>query len=99
MRTKKEEYIDKLAGRLKGWSARIDELEGKAAGAASNVKADYEARVRELKDKRDRLSGRLQELKGSGSDAWTALKAGVEAATKDLAEAIKAAKDKFRKAA
>lgn len=99
MKTQKEEYIDKLAEQLKEWSAGIDELERKAAGAAANIKADYEARVRDVKDKRDRLSGRLQELKGSGGDAWTALKTGVEAATKDLADAIKAAKDKFRKAA
>jgi len=99
MKTKKEEYIDKMAEQLKGWSTKIDELEGKAAGAASDVKADYEARVRELKSRRDLLSNRLRELKGSGSDAWTALKTGVEAAMNDLKDTVAAARDKFRKAA
>lgn len=99
MKTKKEEYIDRLAGQLKEWSAKIDELEGKAAGTASDIRADYESKVRELKDKRNRLSERLQEMKGSGSEAWTALKDGVEAATKDLSDAVKTARDKFRKAA
>lgn len=99
MKTKKEEYIDKMAEQLKGWSSKIDEMEIKAAGAASDVKADYEAKVRELKNKRDLLSNKLHELKGSGSEAWAALKTGIETATKDLKDAVAAAKDKFRKAA
>lgn len=99
MRTKKEEYIDKMAEQLKGWSTRIDEFEHKAAGAALDVKADYEARVRELKNKRDQLSNKLHELKESGSSAWTTLKTGVDMATDDLKDAVAAARDKFRKAA
>ena len=63
------------------------------------MRAACETWVRELKDKRDRLSGRLQELKGSGNSAWTALQAGVAVATRDLADAIASAKDKYAKAA
>lgn len=99
MKTKKEEYIDKMTQQLKEWSSRIDELESRMAGASSDVKAGYEALVRDMKKKRDELSVKLRELGETGGDAWNTLKTGVETATKSLKDAIASAKDKFKKAA
>ncbi len=99
MGTKKEEYIDKMSQQLKEWSSWIDALESRAAGTAAGMKAGYEARIRDLKEKRDALSLKLRGLGSAGGDAWTTLKTGIEAAGKDLKEAISAARDKFKKAA
>jgi uncharacterized coiled-coil DUF342 family protein len=99
MRTKKEEYIDKMSQQLKEWSSWIDELESRAAGTAAGMKTSYVARIGELKEKRDALSRRLHELGSASGDAWNTLKAGIEAAGKDLKEAVSAARDKFKKAA
>jgi uncharacterized coiled-coil DUF342 family protein len=91
---KREEYIDKLAAQLKEWSAKIDELESRARGAA---KSGYESQIRQLKDKRDAAVQKLQELKGPSAEAWDVLKAGAESAWTDLRSAVTAAKEKFKK--
>jgi uncharacterized coiled-coil DUF342 family protein len=99
MGTKKEEYIDKMTRQLKEWSSWIDEMESRAAGTAAGMKAGYEARIRELKEKRDALSLKLRELGSASGDAWSALKTGIDATRKDLKDAISAVRDKFKKAA
>ena len=99
MKRKKDEYIDKMARQLKEWSARIDELESRAAGASADVKAGYETTIRELKEKREALSIKLHEISQAGGAAWISLRSGAEAAWKDLRNAITAAKDKLKKAA
>ncbi|MHB8846366.1 MAG: sll1863 family stress response protein [Nitrospirota bacterium] len=99
MRTKKDEYIDKMAKQLKEWSARIDELESRAAGASADVKTGYETTIRELKEKREALSIKLREVGQASGEAWISLRSGVETAWKDLRHAVSSAKDKFKKAA
>ena len=96
MKTKKEEYIDKMAKQLKEWSSRVDELETRVAKTSSEVKAGYETFIKDTKKKRDDLSHKLHELGETGGDAWDALKTGIEAASKDLKHAIEAARDKFK---
>ena len=95
---KREEYIDKLSQQLKEWSTWIDEAESRAAGSTAG-KGHYEARIRDLKAKRDELSLKLRELGTTGGDAWKTLMTGIEEAKKDLREAVSAARDKFKKAA
>ncbi len=97
--TKKEEYIDKLSAQLKDWAAGIDELETKAAGVSADLKAGYEIRIKELKEKKEALSLKIKELKTSTQSAWDAMKPGIDAAKKELKDAIAAARDKFKKAA
>ncbi len=96
MKTKKEEYIDKMAKQLKEWSSGIDELESRVTKTSSAVKAGYETLIKDTKKKRDALSHKLHELGETSGDAWDALKTGVEAASKDLKHAIDAARDKFK---
>jgi predicted nucleic acid-binding Zn-ribbon protein len=99
MKTKKEEYIDKMANELKEWSARIDELESRVGTAKADVKMAYENRIRELKEKRETLSRKLQEIRESSGEAWEAMTAGLETAWKDFKGALSAAREKFKKAA
>ena len=99
MKTKKEEYIDKMAYELKEWSAKLDELESRVSGTSADVKAGYETRIRELKYKRDTLSSKLHELRDSSGEAWESFKAGVDNAWEDLKGAFTDAREKFKKAA
>jgi outer membrane murein-binding lipoprotein Lpp len=96
MKTKKEEYIDKMAKQLKEWSTGIDELESRVAKTSSEVKAGYEALIKDTKKKREALSHSLHELGETSGDAWDAMKSGIEAASKELKHAIDAARDKFK---
>ena len=95
-RTKKEEYIDKMAEHLKEWSARIDELESRTGQAASDVKAGYEQRMGELKVKRDILAGKILDLKESSGEAWETFRTGVDNSWEDLKDAVVAAKERFK---
>ncbi|HSB33999.1 MAG TPA: hypothetical protein VLG39_06060 [Nitrospirota bacterium] len=99
MKTRKEEYIDRMATQLKDWTAKLDELESSVKGATADVKAGYENRIRELKEKRDALSSKLHELRESGGDAWETFRYGVDNAWEDFKGAITSARDKFKKAA
>ena len=92
----REEYIDQLAGQLKEWSAKIDELESKARTAKADVKTNYENQIKQLKDKRDGAMHKLQELKGASAEAWDILKAGAETSWADLKKAVTAASEKFK---
>ena len=98
MRTKQEEYIDRLSQQLTEWSSLIDELESRMAGATAG-KGHYELRIRDLRIKRDALSLKLQELGAASGEAGKALMVGVEAAKKELRDAISLARDKFKQAA
>jgi uncharacterized coiled-coil DUF342 family protein len=99
MGTKKDQYIDKMAQHLKEWSATIDELESRVIETSADVKAGYESRIRELKEKRDALSLKLRALGETSGEAWGTLKNGVETSWKDLKDAVSAVRDKFKKAA
>ncbi len=99
MKTKKEEYIEKMAERLKEWSGKIDELESRVSGAASGAKTGYEQRIRELKDKREALAQKLSEVRGSSGEAWVTFKAGMDDAWEDFKKTLASARDKFKKAA
>lgn len=99
MKTKKQEYIDKMANELKEWSAKIDELEAKVSTAKADAKIGYENRIRELKEKQETATQKLQEIRESSGEAWEAMKAGVETAWKDFTDALSVARDKFKKAA
>ena len=99
MRTRKEEYIDRIAAQLREWSATIDELESRASRAPDTMEAGFDESIRILKERRELLSGRLEGLRASTGEAWSALTTGVDAAKDELRNAFAAAKEKFRKAA
>ena len=99
MRTKKEEYIDRIAAQLREWSATIDELEIRASRAPDTMEAGFDESIRILKEGRDLLAGRLEGMRASTGEAWSALTAGVDAAKDEIRNAFAAAKEKFRKAA
>ncbi len=99
MKTKKEEYIDRMTKDLKEWSATIDEFEADATRLAVGLQEEFARTVHDLKEKRDLLTGRLQELEGSAGDVWTALQSDVEKAKHELRDAFDEARAIMKKAA
>jgi chorismate mutase len=99
MKTKKEEYIDKMTAQLKEWSAKIDELEAKVDTTKTGVKLGYDRRILDLREKRTAVTQKLAELMDSSAEAWVATKAGVDTAWKEFKDGLTNAKDKFKKAA
>jgi len=92
----KEEYIDELAGQLKGWAGKIDELKGKASLAKAEAKDEYEKKINELKAKQDAAATKLDELKNATGGAWEDLKSGAEGAWSELKQSVESAVNKFK---
>ncbi len=99
MKTKKEEYIDRMAKDLKEWSATIDEFEADASRFAVELQEEFARTILVLKEKRDQVTGKLQELAESAGDVWMALQTGVEKAKHDLRDAFDEARAIVKKAA
>jgi uncharacterized coiled-coil DUF342 family protein len=99
MKTKKEEYIEKMAAQLKEWSAKIAELETRVGTVKSDLNTEYGKRIHELKDERDKLARNIQEIREASGEAWTTLKVGLDKAWGEFTCALTGARDKFKKAA
>jgi peptidoglycan hydrolase CwlO-like protein len=80
---------------LKDADAEIERLEGKAAKASDDAKAQYEKEIKNLKEKRAAAAAKLDELQNSSADAWDSTKEGFAEAYKDLHDAYNEAVGKF----
>ncbi len=98
MKTRKQEYINRMARELREWSATIDEYEADASRMGVGFQEEFARTVRDLKEKRDLLASRLRELEGETGDAWISLQTGVKKAMHDLTEAFAQAGAVMKKA-
>ncbi len=87
----RNKYIDKLTAQLKGWEAEIQKLEAKADKASADVKAEYEERIKELRDKKDKANSKLEELRQSSQESWEDLKKSLDNLGEELNVLIKKA--------
>jgi len=81
--------MEKMEAQLKEWDKRIDGLAVRADNAGTQVKADYNKQIDDLKTKRRVAQSKFDELKKAGSEKWEVLKSGVEGAWKDLESTFK----------
>lgn len=91
----RDEYIDKAAERLKEWSAKVDEMQAKAADAAGTAKAEMEAKLKELYERRDEARYMLNRMQAAGEDAWQDARGHVDTALGELKNAAEAAFKRF----
>ncbi|MBE9170254.1 hypothetical protein IQ238_22965 [Pleurocapsales cyanobacterium LEGE 06147] len=91
----KKAYQETMEARLSQLGARIDELQAKVQQTRTDVQADLNQQIEELKVKRDVTQQRLQELKASGGQAWKTLKSGFQSAWDKLSHAMEEAASKF----
>jgi hypothetical protein len=98
MKTTKEEYVDRMTGDLKEWSATIEEYEADASRMEAGFQEEFARTIGDLKEKRDLLASRLRELERATDDVWIAFKTGVEKAKHGLAEAFAHASEVMKSA-
>lgn len=80
----REEAIEKMKAQLDALNAKADELEAKADEASGEAKAEYEKRIRHLKEMAEPARDKLAELRDAGEGQWDRLSAEVEKYSKAL---------------
>lgn len=91
----RDEQIDRMAARLKEWSAELDGLETRAKAAAADAKSEIETRVAELKAQRDLVSAEMQRLRAASEGAWHDVLEGAQAMANALEQAFERARKRF----
>ena len=90
----REEYIDKLAARLKKWDAEIQKLEEKAENAKTDVKAKYTEKIDELRAKKESIQQKVKDFGEANEEALGSVKKSIEDSLTNLTNAIN---DTFKK--
>jgi len=93
----REEYIDKLAARLKKWDAEIQKLEEKAKNAKTDVKAKYTEKADELRAKKESIQQKVKDFGKANEEALGSVKKSIEDSLTNLTNAINDAFKKFSK--
>ncbi|HEX9860593.1 MAG TPA: hypothetical protein VGB23_05265 [Nitrospirota bacterium] len=88
----REQYIEKLAAKLKEWDNEIDMLRSRAEQAKADAKVRYREQLVELREQRDKAAVLLDEMHESSGTAWKSVKEKVDRLYADV-------KGIFRKAA
>ena len=81
---------------LKEADAKIEKLEGKAAKASGDAKAQYQEEIKNLKKMRADAAKKLDDLHKSSAGAWDSAKQGFTNACEDLHKACDDAAEKFK---
>ena len=84
----REEYIDKLAARLKKWDAEISKLEEKAENAKTDVKAKYKEKTDELRAKKESIQQKARDFRDTNEETFNLIKDGIEDSLTRLTKAI-----------
>jgi len=92
----KEAYQEKLEAQLKQWSARLEELKGKADKATADAKIKMYREIEDLKARKEAAQQKLKEIKAAGAEKWESLKAASEKTMEDLKHKWESVKGKFR---
>lgn len=92
----RDEWVEKVKGKLDEWNAELDRLEAKARTAKRERRAQYERQISRLKEYRSRAREELEEVQRASDDAWDELKEGAQKSWRALVEGFRAALDEFR---
>ncbi len=80
----KEEYQEKIEGRLREWAAKMNELKAKAEEAKADVKIKMEERLDAMRPKLEAAQAKFQELRQAGSEKWDNLRVVLDQDIDDL---------------
>lgn len=92
----KREFIEMMEGHLRTFDREIQKLAAKAEKAGTEMKADLEAQMKNLRVRRDQTQKDLAVLREKGEGAWEELRGGMEAAWRDLKQGLDKAVDRFK---
>lgn len=94
--SERQEYIDKLTEKLQRWDKEIAALDGKITTVSDDVKAEYQARLKELLEHKAVAQKKLREVRDSSEEAWQELQKGLEKSWDTLAQSFRDAANKFK---
>jgi DNA repair ATPase RecN len=92
----RDAYIKKMKAKLDEWSADIAKIEAKAKSAQADMEIQYNQKIDELKQQREKATAQLDELQNSGDEAWEDIKAGLDNAWESLGNAVNSALSRFK---
>ncbi|MBN1798878.1 MAG: hypothetical protein JW822_09890 [Spirochaetales bacterium] len=93
----RDEYVKNIKTKLDELTTGIEKIEHKAKSVRENVKAKLQARINELREKRDFAFSKLQEIKETGEDTWQDLKLSTENVIDSLKDALSKTMARFKK--
>ena len=92
----KEEFHQKVEAKLDELTKGIVTLQSKAKRAGEERKAELNAMIADLQQKKEAARLHYEELKASSAEAWGDLKVAMETAMKDLRMGYEGARARFR---
>jgi hypothetical protein len=87
--SQKDVFVAKMQGKLDVLDQNIKQLSNKVAGASTATKADAQAKLKNLRDKRAVLDKKLDEVKNATKATWNDVKNGFENSYDDLKNSLK----------
>jgi predicted nucleic acid-binding Zn-ribbon protein len=93
----RDEYVEKMKQQLDEWNAELDNLEAKVQDVGEDLKAKYEVKIKEVREKRAKGEEKLREIIDSGEDAWEGLKGEAERAWTAFKDGVKTVRSHYQK--
>jgi hypothetical protein len=90
-----KEYQEAMAVELAGMDKMIEGLKIKSQAAENEKKAEYQAMIQELTEKRDAIQKKMEGLKEASGDTWQDIKNELDAAMEDLKKTYNETAAKF----
>ena len=79
-------FLESVATELRNWDTYLERLQVRAAGRAGVAREQAEARISELRGRRNALSQRLGELRSATEEGWTRVRAARDDLERSAAE-------------
>ena len=79
-------FLETVATDLRNWDMYLERLQVRAAGRAGSAREQAEARISELRGRRNALSQRLGELHSATEEGWTRVRAARDDLERSAAE-------------
>lgn len=92
----RDELIRSLHSKLDHWNHEIEALVARKDSIDASARAEFSARIEELRGQRDHAIKQLAAFQSAGENAWQDMKSGLELAWEALSQAIASAKSRFK---
>nr|WP_245635132.1 coiled coil domain-containing protein [Marinobacterium profundum] len=92
----KDAYEKKMQAQLNEWDADIKKLKAHADKARADAQIEYFKQIEELRERQQRAQQKLTEIQQASDTAWEDLRVGAESAWDSFADAMRAARSRFK---
>lgn len=93
----REQYVEQMKKQIDEWNAKLGTWEAEVQKVQSNVKAQYETKIKALEHQRDEAVKRLNETREASQSAWMEVSKGAESAWDTMQSSFQKAWEEFHK--